>query len=383
LRKPHKQLVNIFQLISSAGYFGAENVLVLLSAELGKSGFFRPVIGVFENLRNPHLEIIEKCREHKIETNYFRCRGKFDFRTIIELRKFIQQRGIDIVHSHGYKANVYSFLANYGLSTMHVATCHNWLGDETKMKFYAALDRFFLRRFDKVIAVSENIQQKIIKSGVSAQKVTVIQNGILLDRFDNCQSGKDIRKELGITHATAVIGTVGRLSSEKGHRILLMATEAILEQYPGTVFIIVGDGPLRRELEREFNSPSVIFTGIRNDVPCLYRCMDFFVLPSFTEGFPMVILEAMASKLPVVATRVGEVPSLISRENGILAEPGDVEGIKQALLYLLRNRAIAKGMGEKGYQRVKDHLSSEKMAKNYMGIYRDIVNMGQRGRFCK
>jgi len=374
--KSHKQLVNIFQLISSAGYFGAENVLVQLSAELGKSGFCNPVIGVFENLQNPHLEIIEECRKNEIATNNFRCRGKFDFRTIRELRKFIQQKKIDIVHSHGYKANVYSFLASYGLSTLHVATCHNWLGDESKMKFYAALDRFFLRKFDKVIAVSENIKQKNIESGVSAEKVTVIQNGISLNRFDNCQSGKDIRKELGITDRSAVIGAVGRLSSEKGHRILLIAGKAIFEQFPEAIFIIVGDGPLKRELQREFNSSSIIFTGIRNDIPDLYRCMDFLVLPSLNEGFPMVILEAMASKLPVVATRVGEVPLLINRENGILVEPGDVEGIKQALFYLLENRVIAKGMGQKGYQRVKDHFSSEKMAKDYMGIYKDVMNMG-------
>ena len=372
----HKQGINIFQLISSAGYFGAENVLVQLSVELGKSGFCNPVIGVFENLQNPHLEIIEECRKHKIETNNFRCRGKFDFRTIRELRKFIQQKKIDIVHSHGYKANVYSFLANYGLSTSHVATCHNWLGDEAKMKFYAALDRFFLRKFDKVIAVSEKIKRKVIESGVSAKKVTIIQNGISLNRFDTCQTGKDIKRELGITDGCTVIGAVGRLSSEKGHRILLMAAKAIFEQFPGTIFIIVGDGPLKKELQREFNSSSIIFTGIRNDIPDLYRCMDFLVLPSLTEGFPMVILEAMASKLPVVATRVGEVPSLINRENGILVEPGDVEGINQALLYLLRNRAIAKGMGQKGYQWVKDHFSSEKMARDYMGIYKDVMNTG-------
>jgi hypothetical protein len=143
LTKPHKQLVNIFQLISSAGYFGAENVLIQLSAELGKSGVCNPIIGDFESLRNPHLEIIEECRKHKIETNNSRCGGKFDFKTIRELRKFTQQREIDIVHSHGYKANVDSFLANYGLSTSHVATCYNWLEDEARMRFYAALDRFF------------------------------------------------------------------------------------------------------------------------------------------------------------------------------------------------------------------------------------------------
>lgn len=83
------------------------------------------------------------------------------------------------------------------------------------MKFYAALDRFFLRKFNKVIAVSETIKQKLIESGVSSKKVTIIQNGISLSRFDTCQSGRDIKKELGIPNVTAVIGAVGRLSSER------------------------------------------------------------------------------------------------------------------------------------------------------------------------
>jgi len=369
-----KKRLNVLQLISSGGYFGGENVLAQLAGELKDSEWYRPVVGVFNNFRNSHLEIAEVCQKNNIETHILPCEGRFDLKAVMQLRRFIRQNKMDIIHSHGYKADVYSFFADYCLATVHVSTCHNWLGDEARMKFYAALDRLFLRKFDQVIAVSEGIKGKLIESGISSQKVTIIQNGISMNRFDIGQSGKDIRKELGIANGSAVVGTVGRLSSEKGHRILLMAAKTILEQVPGTLFIIVGDGPLKSKLQQEFNSSGIVFTGIRNDVPDLYRAMDLFVLPSFTEGFPMVLLEAMASKLPIVATRVGEVPSLINRENGILVEPGDVEGIKQAVVYFLRNRSIAKGMGQKGYQRVRDHFSSERMAGDYMDVYRSTMN---------
>ena len=371
-----KNPLTILQLISSNGYFGGENVLVQLASEIKKRNGCRSMVGVFHNFRNPHLEVAEVCQKNNIETHILPCKGRFDAKAVMRLRRFIRENKIDILHSHGYKADLYAFLANFGLSVSQVSTCHNWLGDEARMKCYAVLDRLFLRKFNKIIAVSENIKEKVIESGVSPKKVTIIQNGISMGPFDARPSGKDIRKELGITDGAPVIGTVGRLSSEKGHRMLLLAAKAVFEQIPGAVLIIVGDGPLKIPLQREFNSSPIIFTGIRNDVPDVYRGMDLFVLPSFTEGFPMVILEAMASKLPIVATRVGEVPTLVNGENGILVEPGDVEGLKQALLYMLKNQLTAREMGQKGYQRVREHFSSERMAGDYMGVYRSIASGG-------
>ena len=366
--------MNVFQLISSGGFFGAENVLIQLSSELHREEYCNLVVGIIENLQDPHLEVAEECRKMGIETSIFPCRGRFDFKTILHLRRFIRNRKIDILHSHGYKANLYSFFTSYGLGISLISTCHNWLGDDFKMKSYAVTDRFFLRQFNRVVAVSEDVRKKVIKSGVPLWKTAIVQNGVTISRFGICHSVQDIKNSLGIADGYTVIGTIGRISDEKGHINLLKITNSILEQFPETNFLIIGDGPLRKDLEREFESSSIIFTGIRDDVPELYHCMDCFVLPSLAEGLPMVILEAMASKLPIVATRVGAIPAVIrDKETGFIVKPGDEEDLKKSLLYLLKNPDEAKVMGQKGYQRVKEYFSSYKMARGYLNIYKELI----------
>src|SRR5574341_2309635 len=210
-------MVKVLQLISSGGFFGAENVMLQLVSELAEKRSYYPVAGVIENQGNPHVEVAEKCREHGIETAVFSCKGKFDYKTIVQIREYIKKNGIGVIHSHGYKSNLYSFFASLGLSRHLVATCHNWLGDDAKMKFYASLDRFILRRFHKIIAVSEPVKKRIIESGVPIGTVGTVQNGISLDRFDSTQRTNNIKPPLGIPDDSIVIGTVGRLSPEKGH----------------------------------------------------------------------------------------------------------------------------------------------------------------------
>lgn len=370
-----KSQMRILQLISSSGFFGAENVVLQLSAELQKEKGYYPIVGAIANVMNLHMELVEECRKKGIETLIFPCNGKIDIKTIWQLRKFICANNIKIIHSHGYKSNLYSFFSSRGISTRLVATCHNWLGDDMKMKGYAMLDRFMLRRFDKVVSVSHDVAKKAIESGISHKKVHIVENGIAMDRFTSHEPQKNIRKDFGIPEARIIIGTVGRLSEEKGHRVLFNAAAQILNKYPQAVFLIVGDGPLRKDLEKEFSSSSIIFTGFRRDLPEIYRHMDIFVLPSLTEGLPMVILEAMASKIPIIATRVGAIPTIINdKQTGLLVNPGDEVELKAALLSALENRDSIKKMAEKAYYTVRDNYSSRTMAIEYMNLYSQIVD---------
>jgi glycosyltransferase involved in cell wall biosynthesis len=242
------------------------------------------------------------------------------------------------------------------------------------MKFYASLDRFFLRKFSYVVAVSRAVQEKIVQAEVSPDKVCIIKNGIDLSRFEEATFQFDAKKTLGIPENHLVIGTVGRLSSEKGHRHFLNIFDSIEKKNSQITFLLIGDGDLREELEQKFNRKSIIFTGTRSDLPELYRCMDIFVLPSLTEGLPMVLLEAMASSLPVVATRVGDVPRVVvEKETGFIVEAGDEEDMEKCLLTLLDNPQKRKRMGQKGYQRVKEGFSSTQMACDYLRIYHDLM----------
>ncbi len=362
--------MKILQLISSKGYFGAENVLVQLAVQLNKGNGFNPIVGVIENLATPHREVVDESLKKGITAVIFPCQGKFDFKMILQLRRYIREQGIEIIHSHGYKSNLYSFFSTIGLKKGLVATCHNWLGDKPKMKFYTALDLFFLRRFSHAVAVSPDVRKKMLQSGIPAEKVSFIGNGIDTDPFENTVLSNNAKAKLGIPEHHTVVGTVGRISQEKGHVYFLNTFKSIKAEFPDITFLIIGDGPLLGELQEKFDNPSIIFTGLRKDLAELYKCMDIFVLPSLTEGLPMVLLEAMASCLPVVATSVGSVPDVIvNEETGLLAQPGQEEALRECLLYLLKNKDKRRGMGLKGCVRIKEEYSAAKMANGYKSVY--------------
>lgn len=367
--------MNILHLISSGGYFGAENVVLQLAIELHKKNECSIVVGVFDNRQSSHIEVSELCRKRSIDTVVFPCRGRVDLKTIFQIRKFLQANAINITHSHGYKSNLYSYCASLGMTTYRVATCHNWLGDDLRMQSYAALDRFCLKKYDKIVAVSQDVKKKIISSGISPDKVTIVNNGIDINRFEVKYPVETIKEELGINKCFKVIGTVGRISAEKGHECLLRVAIKILKSNPEILFLIIGDGPLRTLLQKKYTHPSLIFTGFRNDLAHLYQCMDIFVLPSLTEGLPIVLLEAMASELPVIATDVGAVPIIITEnQTGLLIKPNDEKALEDSLLFLLRNQYDARAMGASGYRLVKEHFSSRKMATNYLNLYSELTN---------
>jgi glycosyltransferase involved in cell wall biosynthesis len=140
------------------------------------------------------------------------------------------------------------------------------------------------------------------------------------------------------------------------------------------VLLIVGDGPLMENLQKEADRLPIIFTGIRKDMPRIYSAMDIFVLPSLIEGLPMALLEAMASKKPIVATRVGAIPQVIQDgHSGYLIDPGDTEGLAIAIMGLLADPQKAGKMAGNAYKVVREHYSSQKMAKEYEQVYREVL----------
>ncbi len=380
--------MRVLQLISSSGFFGADNMIIALAKELRRSSF-TPTIGVFKNLQSPHLEVAQEAKKHNFPVKLFPCSGRLDLRTILRIRDFLGKKNIDIIHTHGYKSNLYALAACLGTKVGRISTCHNWLGDDVKMKFYARLDKALLNRFDRVIAVSDSVKQEVLKHRISHNKVSFIHNGIDIREYDNREQSDRLRRECDIHKNCKVIGTVGRLSEEKGHLHLVGAAERILREYRKVVFLIVGDGPMRQQLEAqssrlaerinaksENGKPPFIFAGARRDMPDVYALMDIFVLPSLTEGLPMALLEALGAKRPVVATRVGAVPKVIEDGcSGLLVPPGDVDGLAEAIIRLLKDRREAHDLAQRGQERVKKDFSSQSMAQRYIEVYQDVVRM--------
>ena len=178
----------------------------------------------------------------------------------------------------------------------------------------------------------------LLKSGIS-KKISLIENGVNLERFQVNGNGENLRKEFGIDMTHKIIGSVGRLTEEKGHTYFLKAAKKILDLNNNCFFMIIGDGELRKKLEDEAKdlgiNKRIIFTGKRTDIPELLSVMDIFVLPSLTEGQPMALLEAMAAKKPVIATTVGDIPKILKNgELGILAPPCNPAVIAEKTLFI-------------------------------------------------
>ena len=368
----------VLLLISSEGYYGVENMIVNLASGLSALGC-RPILAVFRDSRACHTEIADHARSRGLTVELVPCSGRFDLRAVACLRSLIRSHQVDVIHSHGYKANLYAFAAAALSPARLVATCHNWLGTSWSMRGYAALDRLCLRFFDCITFVSERVSRTLRNSGIPARKLHKIPNGVDIERFDAASTLQPTA-----LNDECLIGFVGRLVPEKGGVILLQAARTVLTQRPQTKFVLVGDGPARQSLQSlaaDFGiSDQVTFAGARNDMPAVYASFDLLVLPSLCEAMPMCVLEAMAAGKAVIATTVGSVPEVVDPEQtGILVEPGNVDSLAKALLRLIDSPRDRRRMGANGRIRATQHFSATAMSKTYLELYQRVVAVHKSG----
>ncbi len=362
--------MRVLELISSGGFYGAESVLLTLSAALNKIGC-ESVVGVFENAHLPNLEVALRARQAGLDVEVFPCRGRFDRKLVRVLREFARRRGIGVVNTHGYKANLYAYAAFCRTGIQLIATCHNWTNQSRSLQLYARVDRFVLRRFSRVVAVSGTVEQTLVASGIRPGRVATIENGVDISRFPSGSS--TFAREIG-KGDRKLVGMIGRLVPEKGPDVFLRAARGALERFPDSLFLLVGDGAMRPELERLARelaiADHVIFTGSRNDMPEIYAALDIVVLPSLNEGLPMSLLEALAAERPAIAARVGGVPRIIrENETGILVNPGDVQGLREAIERLLADSTLSRRLARAGRSLVEREFSAEVMARRYLDLY--------------
>ncbi len=376
----------ILLLRSNIGFYGAERVVLELAKGLKARGH-QPIVGVIHNLRNPHYDFESAAQNAQLPIKVFDSRRPWDWRTIKAIRAFALQEKIDVVHSHGYKADVYAWLAGRGGGWPLVSTCHPWLETDSnrKAKIYAKLDKLVLSRFSHVVAISEGVRKEYLASRSAKRHIDVIANGIDLDTFEVSANHPELRQELSIANGARIVGAVGRLSPEKGYDVLLQAFARLgAEEKDPVVLMLVGDGPEKENLLRLGEKLNIAdrlrFLGARTDVPALLKLMDVFVLSSFTEGVPMALLEAMAAHRPIVATEVGEVSQILGRDAGLLIKPNDVRGLADSIGRLLRDRQMSQKCAEHARQRVAQNYSSDMMVVKYVNIYERLLNNSMKAQ---
>lgn len=366
--------MKILHIISSSGMYGAEAVILNLARSLNE-GPHRSLLAVFSNSANPNLQLHERATKEGIESYLIPCRGQIDRKAVMSIRALVQRTSVDVVHAHGYKADIYAYLALRSSGVPLVSTCHTWYDNDWKVSFYGALDRFLLRGYARVVAVSEDVRQRLLKSGVKANKVSLIRNGIDLRPFDRASAA--VRQELG-WDAYQIVGLAGRLSVEKGVDIFLHAAARVVAACPDTKFVVAGDGPDRAELNTLIDQlglrSHVNMLGRCDTMPAFYASLDVMVSSSRMEGLPIAILEGMASRLPMVATAVGAIPTVIQDDRtGVLAPAQDPELLAAAIVELLRDPQKRVRLGSAARQLVEDEFSAERMAADYLRVYEDAT----------
>ena len=314
-------------------------------------------------------------------------RRSFRFDSAVRLARIIKKEGVNLVHSHTpLGGTVLSRLAGAiaGIPVINHAHTPEFISRNPIAGKYQSLliwitSRLFCAR---IIPVSGFVKTEIIKQGVPANKITVIYNGINLDNVEHSNSPGKIRDEFGLIKNQPIIAEVGRLSNDKGQHILIRAAPYVIDKFPNAAFMIIGEdlcksGEYKNELE-ELSAglglkQKIIFTGYRPDILNLMNAFDLFVLPSvFTEGLPLVILEAMSAKKAVIATSVGGNPEIvINGKTGTLVPPKDPDKLADAIIYHLSNPEISKQMGENGYALVKRKFSLSEMLDKIMNIYKE------------
>lgn len=375
LPQPEKRL-NVLHLRASP-FLGSPERLLLSQLRHLDNRQFSYVIGAFDEQLGGKNDFLEAVRQqhtkgYAIPANIF----LFIF-TFIRLMNLVRSEQIHLICAHDFKSDFFGLLVGALCKLPRIAVFHGKTGLGVKLRLYERFDDYLLPYFSRVIAVSSAIKEKLQRMGLREERIRVISNGI--DLMDEPPAGEQdsARQEIGISPCDPVILYAGRLSREKGLHVLIDAATEVLKSAPRAKFVILGQGPegnpLKRRVETLGLENSFAFLGFRKNIQPFLSVMDVCVLPSFTEGMPLVILEAFANQKPVVASRVGGIPDLIQDGvTGILVEAGNPEELARGIVRLLNNRELASAMGKAGRELVRRQYSVGRQVEEYCKVFTEV-----------
>ncbi len=374
----------ILQLVNGELYAGAERIQEMLLRYLDRSRFEARCVALLDGV------FVQRAREAGLPMEVLPMMSRLDLRVAHRLARYLRENHIDLVHTHGVRTNLIGRLAARLVDIPVITHVHSPTLEETEFplrnRVNALVDRCLSRWSTHYICVSHSLRLRLEAEGIEPERITVVHNGIELDRFqDSCDSPmrarEEVRHELLLPLQARLITTIALFRPRKGTEFFIQALARVGSQHPEAYGVLVGDFERQGYKEqivdltrRLMLDGKLFFLGFRDDVSTLLAATDLFVLPSlYGEGLPLVLLEAMATATPIVATAVGGVPEVIRHgESGVLIKPGDVEGLAEAISQLLSDPQGAAQLGEQARRRVRQH-DVQSMVRKIEAIYTKLL----------
>lgn len=311
----------------------------------------------------------QHLKKKGFEFQEVRVRFKIDPWAIVKMARQIKNIKADLVHCHLSTSAVNGALAAKLARVPSVSTVHGMSG---KLSFLPSTH---------LIAVSGEVRRHLVAQGVHESKVSIVPNGIELPVWSPEDRPK-ARETLNVGEETPLLGTTARLTPLKGLSYALYAVAQVREEIPNVRYAVFGDGSLKEELFSLANnlglSNNVNWMGYRTDVQSLLPGLDLFLFPSLREAMGISIVEAMAAKVPTVATTIGGIPEVVTAETGSLVPPADPIAMSDAIISLLRDPARRQAAGHAAWERAHAEFSAQRMAARTLGVYAAILDQYTR-----
>lgn len=368
--------MNIVHLIPGIGVGGgAESVLYDLCRYADRTRF-RVVVLYWND--GEMAEMMRAAGAEVIKLNFKKVISVSSVRMIASFLKICKA---DILHTYFIDGDFLGFMASRLVKVKVIFHIHSYPFPSEKR--HALRYRIMSRGVARCVCVSDFVKKYFIScTGISALKVCVVRNGIDRSRFEDRLSLADkeeLKRSFGFHPKEVVVGNVSRILAEKGHDVFLKAALMVLTRKPEVKFLIVGDGEalsaVKMLAERLRITDSVVFTGMRRDIPQLLSCMDVFVFPATNEAFGLCVAEAMASSRPIVAAGCAAVPEVMRDGlDGLFFAPGDETALSRAILHLLEDKGLAGMLASNAYRR-SGLFTSSTMTHDMEKVYSEVLGL--------
>jgi glycosyltransferase involved in cell wall biosynthesis len=308
-------------------------------------------------------------------------RPGLDWRCMLRLAGLLRREGVQLLHAHQYTPFFYAATARWLSGRVPVLfTEHGRHFPDYPRRKRMLANRLLLNRHDRIVGVGQAVRQALIDNeGIAAERAQVIYNGIDLSPYRNGVPSRELtRKNMGVEPGDFVIMQVARLDYLKDHATALRTLGRVVKQLPRARLVLVGEGPELEKIQEHIHQSElaahVRLLGLRKDVAQLLPAADLFLLTSISEGIPLTVIEAMAARLPVVATRVGGLGEIITEEaTGLLAPSGDDEALAKHILRLAEDPSQRAHMGQLGRERALAKFSEPQMHAGYQKLYEEML----------